>query len=318
MHEAELPTTDDVLAAAGRVAGLVHRTPVLTCTTLDRMSGAELFFKCENLQKVGAFKARGATNAVQLLDANAARRGVVTHSSGNHAGALAWAAAWRGITATIVMPRTAPVVKRAAVEGYGARAVECEPTLAAREAGCAEVVRDTGATFIHPYNSPGVIAGQGTATLELLQQVERLDAIVTPVGGGGLLSGSCLAAETVRKRPSVYGAEPEQADDAARSLAAGHIVPSEDPQTIADGLRTSLGELTFAILSQRVDGILTCTEAGILMAMRLLWERAKIVVEPSGAVPLAMILEHRQQFAGQRVGLVLSGGNVDLDRLPWA
>jgi threonine dehydratase len=318
VDETELPTTDDVRAASGRVSGLVHRTPVLTCSSLDRMSGAKLFLKCENLQKVGAFKARGATNAVQLLEAEAATNGVTTHSSGNHAGALAWAARSRGLAATIVMPRTAPAVKRAAVEGYGARVVECEPTLAAREAGLAEVVARTGATFIHPYNNPAVIAGQGTAALELLDQVEGLDVIVAPVGGGGLLSGTCLAVSAASAPPSVFGAEPEMADDAARSLAAGQILPSEDPQTVADGLRTSLGSLTFAVLSRHVDGILTCSEPAIVTAMRHLWERAKIVVEPSGAVPLAMVMEHGEQLAGLRVGLILTGGNVDLDQLPWS
>ena len=318
MDVRDLPTTEDVLDAASRVSELVHRTPVMTCSALNRIAGAELFLKCENLQKVGAFKARGATNAVRLLEPQQAQRGVTTHSSGNHAGALAWAAAVHGLTATIVMPRTAPAVKRAAVEGYGARVVECEPTLAAREAGLAEVVAASGATFVHPYNNRAVIAGQGTAALELLGEVSGLDILVTPVGGGGLLSGTCLAAASLSSPPLVVGAEPAMADDAARSMVAGEIVPSDDPQTVADGLRTSLGPMTFAILSRHVESILTCSEEAIVTAMRLLWERAKIVVEPSGAVPLAMIMEHVERFRGQRVGLILSGGNVDLDHLPWS
>jgi threonine dehydratase len=290
---------------------------VLTCAGLDRIVGARLFFKCENLQKVGAFKARGATNAVLSLADEAALRGVASHSSGNHAAAVARAAALRGVPAHIVMPRTAPRVKRAAVAGYGAEITECEPTLAAREEALAEVVERTGATFIHPYNDPLVIAGQGTAALELLEEIPDLDAMIAPIGGGGLLSGTVIAAEGLSPDVTVFGAEPRGADDAFRSLRDGVIYPSVRPETIADGLLTSLSELTFAILHGRVAGILTVSEEGIVEAMRLVWQRAKLVVEPSGAVPFAAVLEYPDRFRDRRVGIILSGGNVDLDNLPW-
>lgn len=276
-----------------------------------------MFFKCENLQKVGAFKARGATNAVLSLADEAALRGVASHSSGNHAAAVARAAALRGVPAHIVMPRTAPRVKRAAVAGYGAEITECEPTLAAREEALAEVVERTGATFIHPYNDPLVIAGQGTAALELLEEIPDLDAMIAPIGGGGLLSGTVIAAEGLSPDVTVFGAEPRGADDAFRSLRDGVIYPSVRPETIADGLLTSLSELTFAILHGRVAGILTVSEEGIVEAMRLVWQRAKLVVEPSGAVPFAAVLEYPDRFRDRRVGIILSGGNVDLDNLPW-
>jgi len=311
------PYFEDVLAAAERIQGHVHRTPVVTCSGIDGIAGAELHFKCENLQKVGAFKARGATNAVLALDEEAALRGVATHSSGNHAAALARAASIRRVPAHIVMPSTAPPVKRAAVEGYGAEITECEPTLEARERTLEEVVARTGATFIHPYDEPMVIAGQGTAALELIADVPELEIVITPVGGGGLLSGTAIAVLGSRPEIEVWGAEPAGADDAFRSLRDGRLYPSVDPRTIADGLLTALSERTFRILRNHVGGILTVSEEGIVRAMRLLWERAKLVVEPSGAVPLAAVLEHRDQVAGRRVGLILSGGNVDLDRLPW-
>lgn len=311
------PTLDDIRAAAGRIRPFLHLTPVLTCAALDRLAGATLFFKCENFQKGGAFKARGATNAVFSLSNEEAARGVATHSSGNHAAALALAAKRRGIRATVVMPETAPQVKRAAVAACGATIVECEPALKSREETLARVVAETGAVCVPPYNDARVIAGQGTAGLELLEQAPGLDMVVAPVGGGGLLGGTAIAVKALRPGVTVFGAEPAEADDAFRSLKAGRIVPSENPQTIADGLRTSLGDLTFAIIRSRADGILTVSEQGIVRAMRLIWERMKIVVEPSGAVPLAAVLEHPQSFAGRRVGVILSGGNVDLDRLPW-
>jgi threonine dehydratase len=309
------PTPEDVRAAAVRIAGLVHRTPIVTCRTLDRITGAEIHLKCENLQKVGAFKARGASHAIACLTEDEAATGVCTHSSGNHAQALAWAAAVRGIQANIVMPHTAPAVKRAAVEGYGARITSCEPTLAAREAALAEVQRHTGAVFIHPYDDPRVIAGQGTAALELLEAVSELEAIVVPVGGGGLASGTCLAVAGEAPGCEVIGAEPAAADDAFRSLRDGVRRPSVDPRTCADGLLTALSERTFRILQSRISSILTVSESTILEAMRLLFERAKLVVEPSGAVPLAVILEHPDRFRGRRVGVILSGGNVDPTRL---
>ena len=311
------PGIQDLCAAAQRIAPHVHRTPVATCAGIDLLAGVRLFFKCENLQKVGAFKARGATNAVLSLTDAAVRRGVATHSSGNHAAALARAAALRGVPAHIVMPRTAPRVKRAAVAGYGAQITECEPTLAARESALADVVERTGATVIHPYDDPVVIAGQGTAALELLQEVPDLDALIAPVGGGGLLSGTVIAAASHRRPVAVFGAEPRGADDAFRSLRDGVVYPSVQPRTIADGLLTSLSALTFSILYGRVEGILTVSEGGIVEAMRLVWQRAKLVVEPSGAVPFAAVLENADRFHDLRVGIVLSGGNVDLDDLPW-
>jgi threonine dehydratase/serine racemase len=313
----EGPTFSDILAAAERIRPYVHRTPVVTCGAVDRLAGARVRFKCENLQKVGAFKARGATNAVLSLTDEEARRGVATHSSGNHAAAVARAAGLRGVPAYIVMPSSAPPVKVRAVEGYGGVITVCEPTQAGRESALAEVVARTGATFVHPYENSRVIAGQGTAALELLEEVPDLDLVIAPVGGGGLLSGTALAVAGVSARTRVVGAEPAAADDARRSLELGRIVPAGNPQTVADGLRTTLGELPFAILRERGVTILTATEEEIVAAMRLIWERAKLVVEPSGAVPLAVVLAHREVFSGLEVGVVVSGGNVDLDRLPW-
>jgi threonine dehydratase len=311
------PTFEDVLAAAERIAGRVHRTPVMTSSAIDEIVGARLHFKCENLQKVGAFKARGATNAVLALGDEDAARGVATHSSGNHAAALAFAATSRGIPAHVVMPRTAPPVKRTAVAGYGAEITECEPTLEARETTLEAVVARTGATFIHAYDNPKVIAGQGTAALELLADVPDLEVVMAPVGGGGLMSGTAIAVSASRPDIELWGSEPAGADDAARSLRDGTRYPSVEPRTIADGLLTSLSDRTFRILSSRLEGILTVEDPTIVGAMRLLWDRMKLVVEPSGAVPLAAVLEHRDRFAGSRVGLIVSGGNVDLDHLPW-
>jgi len=311
------PSFADVGAAAERIRPFAHRTPVLTCSSLDAMVGASLFFKCENFQKVGAFKFRGACNAVFSLGEEEAQRGVATHSSGNHAAALSLAARLRGVPAHVVMPRTSRAVKRAAVEGYGGRIVLCEPTLAAREATLAEVVADTGATVIHPYNDARVIAGQGTAALELLEDVRGLDVVMTPVGGGGLLSGTAISVSSLSPAARVVAAEPEGADDAFRSLQEGRIVPSVNPQTVCDGLLTSLGTLTFAIIRERVAEIVTVSDAAVIKAMRHIWERMKIVIEPSAAVTLGALLEGRLPVSGLRVGIILSGGNVDLSELPW-
>ncbi|MCC6551443.1 MAG: pyridoxal-phosphate dependent enzyme [Polyangiaceae bacterium] len=308
------PTLDDVRRAAARIAPHAHRTPVLTSRSVDAIAGARVLFKCESFQKVGAFKVRGACNAVLSLDDDEARRGVATHSSGNHAAALALAARLRGVPAHIVMPSSAPAVKRAAVLGYGARIATCAPTLAAREAALAEVAAETGAAVVHPYDDARVIAGQATAALELLEEAPDLDAVVAPVGGGGLLSGTAISVTSLSSA-RVFGAEPAAADDAFRSLQAGRILPSNDPVTVADGLRTSLGELPFAILRSRGVEIVTVGEDEIVAAMRLLWERMKVVVEPSAAVPAAAVLGGK--IPGARIGVILSGGNVDLERLPW-
>jgi threonine dehydratase/serine racemase len=308
-----------VLAAVERLVGWAHQTPVMTCAALDRLAGRALFFKCEQWQKSGSFKFRGACNAVRKLPEAEAQRGVVTHSSGNHAGALALAARLRGIPAHVVMPRTASAVKRRAVEEYGGHVVECEPTLSAREETVEEVQRQTGAVLIPPYNHPDVMAGQGTAAVELLAQVPNLDAVVGPVGGGGLISGLCIGAKGVRPAVRVFAAEPLGADDAARSKAAGTLVPQTGPKTVADGLLTSLGTLTWPVVRDQVEAVLTVPEDEIVRAMRLAWERAKLLIEPSSAVALAAVLspEFRALAGLQRVGVVLSGGNVDLDHLPW-
>lgn len=311
------PTFADVSAAAERIAPHIHRTPIATCATLNQITGARLFFKCEHLQKVGAFKARGAANAVLSLTDSEAARGVTTHSSGNHAAALARAAGIRAIPAHIVMPFSAPPVKRAAVEGYGATITECKPTLQARETALVEVQARTGATFIHPYDNPSVIAGQGTAALELLVDAPSVEMLMAPVGGGGLLSGTSLAVSGSRPDVLVWGAEPSGADDAFRSLRDQTLHPSVNPITIADGLLTSLSDRTFRIINKRVEGILVAKETTIIRAMRLLWERAKLLVEPSAAVPLAAILDHPKQFKGRSIGIILSGGNVNLEALPW-
>jgi len=309
---------DDVRAAGGRIAPHIHRTPVLTSELLDSIAGARLFFKCENFQKTGSFKIRGATNAVLSLSEEASRRGVVTHSSGNHAAALARAARQRGIPAWIVMPSNAPAVKKAAVLAYGGQISECEPTLAARESTAQELLRRTGAQMIHPYDNRNVIAGQGTAAMELLKEVADLDFILAPVSGGGLLSGTAIAAKSNNPKIRVIGCEPKNADDAFRSLASGQLEPAAKAETIADGLRATLCPLTFSILRERVDHIETVSEDEIAGAMRTLWERLKIVVEPSGAVAAAPALLRRLGAAkGARVGIILSGGNVDLSQLPF-
>jgi threonine dehydratase len=273
--------------------------------------------KCENLQKVGAFKFRGACNAVFSLKEEEAMRGVVTHSSGNHAQALALAARLRGIPAYIVMPENAPVVKKAAVAGYEGRITFCKPTLEARETTTEQIVKETGAVVVHPYNDYRVIAGQGTAALELLEEIPDLDVVLVPVGGGGLLSGTAIAAKGVRSGIRVIAGEPEMADDACRSLRAGYVIPSENPETIADGLLTSLGDKTFPIIQQYVEQIITVSEKAIIDAMKFIWERAKIVIEPSAAVPVGLLAEGKIDLKDKRVGLILSGGNVDLDLLPW-
>lgn len=309
------PSIREIREAAERIGPFVHRTPVLTCRTLNRMCGAELFFKCENFQKGGAFKIRGATNAVFSLEEAEASQGVATHSSGNHAAALAIAARWRGIKAYVVMPKNAPEVKKKAVGQYGAEITYCKPTLEAREEVLAKVVESTGASFIHPYNDYRVISGQGTAAMELCEEVPDLDMVMVPVGGGGLLSGTAIAVSAVSPRSSVIAAEPEKADDAFRSFRAGEIIPVDHPDTVADGLRTSLGELTFPIIKRDVDEIVTVSEETILEAMRTIWERMKIVVEPSAAVPLGALLSGKVDVSGKRIGIILSGGNVDLSKL---
>lgn len=306
-----------IRAAHARIRSHIQRTPVLTSRSLDEAVGAKLYFKCENLQKVAAFKARGACNAVLSLSDAEAARGVVTHSSGNHGAALAWAATRRGIPSWIVMPANGAIVKQNAVRGFGGTVRLTDGTLSARERMCDRVLAETGATLVHPYNDWRVIAGQGTAALELLEEVPELDVVVTPVGGGGLLSGTAIAAKGLKPSIKVYGAEPAGADDAAQSLRLGRIVPQTDPRTIADGLRSSLGEKTFAVIRSMVDGIGTTSEEAIVRAMRLIWEKLKLVIEPSAAVPLGALLENKLATGGLRVGVILSGGNVDLDKLPW-
>lgn len=317
IDEQVIPDRARLTTAYERIAQWTHRTPVLTCESIDRMVGSRLLFKCENFQKVGAFKFRGATNAVFSLTDDEASRGVATHSSGNHAQALALAARNRGIEAHVVMPSTSAAPKRAAVEGYGARVVECAPSLEARETTLDAVLAETGATFIHPYDDYRIIAGQASATMELLEDEPDIEVIMAPVGGGGLLSGTALAAYFFSKGAKVIAAEPEGADDAFRSFQKGEIIPSRNPDTIADGLLTSLGKRNFPIIQRHVDEIVTVSEEGIVRAMRLVWERMKMIIEPSSAVPLAALLENRVNTDGQSVGIIISGGNVDLDRLPW-
>jgi threonine dehydratase len=319
MKEASMyiPTLEDMRTARARITPHIHVTPVLTSRMLDELSGAELFFKCENFQKAGAFKARGASNAVFGLSDEQAARGVATHSSGNHGTCLSYAAKQRGIPCTVVMPRTAPQAKKDAVMGYGGRVVECEPSTSSREAVFAEVVAETGAEFVHPYNDHRVIAGQATCSAELIEQVEGLDAVVAPIGGGGMVSGTCLTLSGLAPQMKIYAAEPEQADDAFRSFKAGHIIADDAPNTVADGLKVPLKELTWHFVQKQVTDILTASEEEIVEAMKLIWKRLKIVMEPSSAVPLATILKNPQIFAGKRVGVIVTGGNVDLDKLPW-
>jgi len=311
-----LPCRDDILAVRRRIASHIHITPVMSSETLNRMFHAQLYFKCENFQKAGAFKIRGATNAIVLLGAAGRLRGVATHSSGNHAQALALAARRQGIKAYIVMPENAPAVKVNAVKDYGGIIRFCPPTLQARESTLRAVIAETGASEIHPYNDYRIIAGQSTASAELLEHCGDLELLLAPVGGGGLLSGAILAARYFSPLTKVYGAEPAMADDAWRSFRSGSLVPSVNPQTVADGLRTSLGTLTFPVIMEGAEDILTVSEAGIIKAMVLIWERMKIVAEPSAAVPLAAVMEHPDVFYGKRTGIILSGGNADIRNLP--
>jgi threonine dehydratase len=300
-----------------RIGSRIHRTPVLTSSSLNEIAGAEVFFKCENLQKTGSFKIRGATNAVFSLSEEQARNGVVAPSSGNHAAALSLAARWRGIPAWLVMPSDSSAVKKRAVEAYGGRITECDPNMASREATSADVMKRTGAHLVHPYNDPRVIAGQGTATLELLVQVPDLDLVITPVSGGGLLGGTAITVKSLRPNIRVVGGEPANADDTARSLASGKIEPVSTAHTMADGLRAGLMPLTFGILRENVDAISLVTEEEIASTMLLLWERMKIVVEPSGAVAAAPVIGRKLGAEGKRIGVILSGGNLDLQHLPW-
>jgi threonine dehydratase len=308
---------EDIAQARARIDAWIHRTPVLRCAQLDELSGAQLRFKCENFQKIGAFKFRGASNAILMLSEAQAARGVVTESSGNHGAAVALAARRRGIPAAVVMAESSLELKRRIVASHGALVVLCSSQPGARSARTRELAAERGAAIVHPFNDPAVIAGQGTAAVELFEEEPELDALIVPVGGGGLISGCAIAASELSPRTRVIGAEPALADDAQRSLAAGHLLPGAPPRSIADGLLTGLGELTFEVIRRHVQAILTASEAQIIEAMRLIWTRMKIVVEPSSAVPLAVLLAHAEQFRGQRVGLLVSGGNVDLDALPW-
>jgi threonine dehydratase len=308
---------DRIRAAHERIRAHIHRTPVMTSSRLDETSGAALFFKCENFQKIGAFKARGATNAVFSLNEATARRGVATHSSGNHGAAVARAAKLRGIPAHIVMPSNSARVKVRAVESYGAHIVFCEPTENAREATCADVIKKTGATLIHSFENEDVMAGQGTAAVELLEDIPDLDLVMCPVGGGGLLSGTAIAAKSMRPKIKVIAAEPANADDAAQSFHAGKRIVTQKKFTIADGLRTNIGEPNFAIVQRYVDDIVTVSEEAIISAMRTICETMKIIIEPSAAVPYATIVDQNINLGAKRVGIILTGGNVDLDALPW-
>lgn len=312
-----IPDIKAIREAADRIKPYVHRTPVMSSQNLDAETGSNLFFKCENFQKAGAFKSRGACNTVFSLDDSTISHGVATHSSGNHAQALARAAKIRGCKAYIVMPSTSSRVKVEAVKSYGGEIRFCEPTLAAREETLKQVVDETGATEIHPYNDYRIIAGQATAAMELLEETGPLDMIIAPVGGGGLLSGTALATSYLGPSTKVIAAEPVMADDAFRSFTARKFIPSVNPQTIADGLLTSLGTLTFPIILDHVHRIITVSEESIIRAMMLTWERMKIVIEPSSAVPLAAVLENRDFFRGKKTGIIISGGNVSLDKLPW-
>jgi threonine dehydratase len=312
-----IPTYDDVVAAHDRIRPYIHRTPVLTSSYFNARTGAELFFKCENFQKAGVFKARGASNAVFGLSEEQAARGVATHSSGNHGLSLSYAAGRRGIKATVVMPRTAPEAKKEAVRGYGGTVVECEPSTSSREAVFAEVVAESGADFVHPYNDPRVIQGQATCSKELIEDVGMLDAVIAPIGGGGMVSGTCLTLSHIAPDTRIYAAEPKNADDACRSFKAGHIIADDAPQTVADGLKVPLKDLTWHFVSHHVTDIFTATEEEIVDAMYLCWQRMKIVMEPSSAVAIAAVLKNPGVFAGKRVGVILTGGNVDLNKLPW-
>jgi len=311
------PDLPAILAGRERITAHIHRTPVMTCRSLDEMANARIFFKCENLQRTGSFKMRGASNAIFSLSEKDAAFGVVTHSSGNHAAAIACAARLRGIPAWVVMPENSSRAKLAAVEGYGGYVTLCAPTLEARESTANKLVAGSGATLIHPYNDDRIIAGQATAAVELLEEITELDMVIAPVSGGGLLSGTAIAAKSMRPAIRVVGGEPKNADDAFRSLESGEIEPAAAGKTMADGLRATLCERTFAIIRERVDEIATVTEEEILQAMRAVWERMKIIIEPSSAVAVAPLLTRRVRAEGMRVGVILSGGNLDLDHLPF-
>lgn len=312
-----IPTYDDMLAAHERIRPHIRRTPVRTSDYLNELSGAQLYFKCENFQEPGAFKVRGATNAVFGLTDEQARKGVATHSSGNHASCLSYAAMLRGIPCNVVMPRTAPQAKKDTVRRYGGVITECEPSTTSREATFATVQAATGGDFVHPYNDPRVIAGQGTCSREFVEDVDGLDMVVAPIGGGGMISGTCLTLSTLAPETKVIAAEPEQADDAYRSFKAGQIIADDAPKTIADGLLVPLKDLTWHFVHNHVSEIYTASEAEIIEAMKLTWKHLRVVMEPSSAVPLAVVLKNKHAFRGKRVGIIITGGNVDLDKLPW-
>ncbi|WP_370274647.1 beta-hydroxyaspartate dehydratase BhcB [Pararhodobacter marinus] len=313
----DIPTYEDMLAAHARIKPHIRRTEVRSSAYLNELSGAELFFKCENFQEPGAFKVRGACNAVFGLDDEQAALGVATHSSGNHASCLSYAAMRRGIPCNVVMPRTAPQAKKDTVRRYGGVITECEPSTSSREATFAQVQVATGGDFVHPYNDPRVIAGQGTCSREFIEQTDGLDMVVAPIGGGGMISGTCLTLATLAPECQVIAAEPDQADDAYRSFKAGHIIADDAPRTIADGLLVPLKDLTWHFVSTHVSEIYTASETEIVDAMKLVWKHLRVVMEPSSAVPMACVLKNPEAFRGKRVGIVLTGGNVDLDRLPW-
>jgi len=310
---------EDVRSAAERIKGVGHRTPVLTSKTLDQLTGRKLFFKCENFQKVGAFKFRGGWNAVSMLSDDEAEKGVCTHSSGNHAQAVAYSAQKRGIPAYIVMPNNSPDVKLNAVKGYGANVTLCEPTLEARRTTLDGIAKKTGAAVIHPFNNPNVIAGQGTAALELIEEVSELDAVIAPIGGGGLMSGTCITTRSLLPKAKLFGAEPKGADDAYRSLKEGKMLPQENPNTICDGLLTSMGENTWKILKDHLNDIYTVSDDEVIKAMKLIWERMKIIIEPSCATPVAVVMspEFKQLEGIEKIGIILTGGNIDLSKLPF-
>ena len=310
---------DDVRAAAKRIKGIGHRTPILTSKTLDRLAGRKLFFKCENFQKVGAFKFRGGWNAISMLSDKDAENGVCTHSSGNHAQAVAYAALKRGIPAYIVMPNNSPDVKLEAVKGYGANITLCKPTLEARQIALEKIAEKTGAEVIHPFNNPNVIAGQGTAALEMIDDLGSLDAMIAPIGGGGLMSGTCITTRSLLPNAKLFGAEPKGADDAYRSLKEGKILPQENPNTICDGLLTSLGENTWNILKDHLNAIYTVSDDEVIKSMKLIWERMKIIIEPSSATPIAAVMspEFKELKGIEKIGIILTGGNIDLSKIPF-
>ncbi|MGP4753878.1 beta-hydroxyaspartate dehydratase BhcB [Agrobacterium pusense] len=312
-----IPDYDDMLAAHERIKPQIRLTPIRQSDYLNDLTGAQLFFKCENFQEPGAFKVRGAANAVFGLDEAQAANGVATHSSGNHASCLSYAAMLRGIPCNVVMPRTAPQAKKDTVRRYGGRITECEPSTSSREETFAKVQAETGGDFVHPYNDPRVIAGQGTCSKEFMEQVDGLEMVVAPIGGGGMISGTCLTLSTLAPETRVIAAEPEQADDAYRSFKAGYIIADDAPKTVADGLLVPLKDLTWHFVSNHVSEIYTASDQEIIDAMKLAWKHLRVILEPSSAVPLATILKNREAFAGKRVGIIITGGNVDLDKLPW-